>query len=128
MTLDSFATRVPRRGVLEQTSGTLPRLILIAILLPVASSLPACSSSTDLRTFCTSDADCPPGFRCENQVCVRIEAGSPGARTFTAGGASLSSENYRFELFISPVCPTGDLQSQNHRLKLGPAAYAARDP
>lgn len=76
---------------------------------------------------CQSDGDCPPGYRCDDNLCVRIQAGSPGAQTFTAGGLSLQSQNHRLELFVAPVCPTGDLQSSSHRLKMGPAAYSKPD-
>lgn len=72
---------------------------------------------------CDRDADCPPGHYCSEYTCLPVEAGVPGTHTFTAGGASLSSENYRFELFIAPVCPVGDLHSANHRLRLGPGAF-----
>jgi hypothetical protein len=39
----------------------------------------------------------------------------------TAGGAVLTSDNYRLEVFVAPVRPIGNLSSTNYRLKLGPA-------
>lgn len=43
----------------------------------------------------------------------------PG-RSFTAGGASVSSENYRLRLFVAPAQPTGRTRSASYRLQLGP--------
>lgn len=48
----------------------------------------------------------------------------PG-RSFTAGGATVSSENYRLKLFVAPVQPTGRTQSASYRLQLGPTGSSA---
>ncbi|MFH1437005.1 MAG: hypothetical protein ABIJ56_14950 [Pseudomonadota bacterium] len=44
----------------------------------------------------------------------------------TAGGASLSSANYKLELFVAPVRPVGSTSSASYNLKLGPAGVRSK--
>jgi hypothetical protein len=44
------------------------------------------------------------------------------SQSLTSGGGSVSSANYRIELFIAPVRPVGSVSSPNYRIKLGPAS------
>ncbi|MBI5479545.1 MAG: hypothetical protein HY906_11845 [Deltaproteobacteria bacterium] len=55
------------------------------------------------------------------------DAGVIHAKPFTsetAGGATVSSANYRVTLFIAPAVPVGSTQSTNYRVGLGPGAIA----
>jgi hypothetical protein len=48
----------------------------------------------------------------------------PGGRPFqteSAGGGTISSENYTIELFVAPVRPVGTISNDNHTILLGPA-------
>ena len=55
------------------------------------------------------------------------DAGTPHKPPFmseTAGGATVSSANYRVTVFVAPTVPVGAAQSMNYRVGLGPGAIA----
>lgn len=43
-------------------------------------------------------------------------------KSLTSGGARISSDNYRMDLFIAPIHPVGTVSSTNYTIKYGPGA------